>query len=67
MCQTTAEVETILKQEATTQGEVFAAEGANTLRKRRGAKPVLPENESDFSLPRLELAIKFRQKQVSIQ
>ncbi|XP_785826.3 short transient receptor potential channel 3 [Strongylocentrotus purpuratus] len=63
MCQTTAEVQTILKQEATTQGEVFAAEGANTLRKRRGAKPILPENDSDFSLPRLELAIKFRQKQ----
>ncbi|XP_054757317.2 short transient receptor potential channel 7-like [Lytechinus pictus] len=63
MCQTTAEVQTILKQEATTQGEVYAAEGANTLRKNRGAKPEIPGDDSDFSLPRLELAIKFRQKQ----
>ncbi|XP_071506041.1 short transient receptor potential channel 7-like [Diadema antillarum] len=64
MCQTTDEVKTILTQEATTAIESQAAEGANTLRKHKApGKPTTEGKDKDFSLPRLDLAIKYKQKQ----
>ena len=67
MCQTTDEVQTILTQEATTEIESQAAEGANTLRKRvklNQQLSIIKKADTDFGLPRLELAIIYRQKQV---
>ena len=61
MCQTTDEVQTILTQEATTENESHANEGAIAIKKR----PLSSLDKcKDFYLPRLELAIKYQQKQV---
>ncbi|XP_072175598.1 short transient receptor potential channel 7-like [Diadema setosum] len=53
MCQNTSEVKTILQQEATTEEEIAKAK----------PNPRLDTRGDDNQLPRLELAIKYRQKQ----